>query len=52
MIEIPHIGFIVAAYAVTTLVLVGAAVAILLDGRALRRALARMERLDGRKDRP
>ena len=43
MTAVPHLGFIVAAYAVTALVLAGAAVAILFDGRALRRGLARME---------
>ena len=49
MTAIPHLGFIVAAYAVTMLVLVGAAGAILLDGRALRRDLARMEARTGRR---
>ena len=41
---VPHIGFIVAAYAVTVLVVGGAAAAVLIDRWALRRALERLER--------
>ena len=41
---VPHIGFIVAAYAVTALVVGGAVAAVLIDRRALRRALERLER--------
>ena len=40
----PHLGFIVAAYALTAVVLNGLVSAIVLDGRAQRRALARLER--------
>ena len=39
----PHLGFIVAAYSLTTVVLIGLVAAIVLDGRAQRRALARLE---------
>ncbi len=44
MTAIPHIGFIAAAYGVTALVVGGAALAVLLDRRALRRSLDRLER--------
>ena len=44
MTEVPHLGFILAAYSVTALVLGGTALAVLMDGRALRRQLARLER--------
>ncbi len=43
MMSVPHIGFIVAAYAVTTVVVGGLVVAALLDGRALRRALKALD---------
>ena len=39
----PHAGFIVAAYLVTGLVLAGAVLAVVLDHRAQRRALARLQ---------
>ena len=44
MSAIPHLGFIVAAYGVTVLVLGGTVLAIVLDGRTQKRALARLER--------
>lgn len=48
-----HAGFIIAAYAVTALVLAGMLLAILLDYRAQRRSLASLtERLDQRKGAP
>ncbi len=43
MMAVPHIDFILAAYASTAVVLVGTAAAVLLDGRALKRSLARLE---------
>lgn len=43
MSEIPHIGFIVAAYAVTAVVLLGAIAAVLVDGRRQTRLLAALE---------
>ena len=43
MTAVPHVGFIVAAYAVTALVVGGATAAVLIDRWALRRALARLE---------
>ncbi len=43
MSDVPHIGFIVAAYAVTAVVLLGLVAAILVDGRAQRRLLAQLE---------
>ncbi len=43
MSEIPHIGFIVAAYAVTAVVMLAMAIAVVLDGRAQRRLLAKLE---------
>lgn len=43
MSEVQHLGFIVAAYAVTAMVLSGMVAAVLLDGRAQRRLLARLE---------
>ena len=39
-----HSGFIVAAYLVAATVVAGMIAAIVLDGRRLRRALARLER--------
>jgi heme exporter protein CcmD len=38
----PHYGFIIAAFALTFLVIGGMAIAILLDHRRLRRDLARL----------
>ena len=43
MTDIPHIGFIVAAYATAAAVVGGTVVAVLLDRRALLRALKRLE---------
>ena len=40
--NVPHVGFILAAYAITALTLVGMIGALVLDHRALRRDLARM----------
>ncbi len=48
MMAVPHIGFILASYAVTGAVVGGAAVAVLLDRRALTRALRRLEARAGR----
>ena len=48
MTDIPHIGFILAAYAVTFAVVGGTAVAVLLDRRSLRRTLERLEARAGR----
>lgn len=53
MSDIPHLGFIVAAYGVTLVVLGGTVLAILLDGRSQKRLLAKLEqrapigRIDG-----
>jgi heme exporter protein CcmD len=44
MMAVPHIGFILAAYAVTVVTVGGTMVAILLDRQALKRDLARYER--------
>lgn len=38
-----HAGFVFAAYAITTLVLVGLATWIVLDGRRLKRRIAELE---------
>ena len=43
MMDVPHIGFIVAAYAVTAAVMLGAVMVVLLDRRALLRALDRLD---------
>jgi heme exporter protein D len=43
MVETPHLGFIVAAYAGTALITAGLILWILLDHRAQRRALAGFE---------
>ncbi|RYC30839.1 heme exporter protein CcmD [Lichenibacterium minor] len=48
MSAIPHIGSIVAAYAVTAVVLGGTVAAVLLDRRSLRRTLERLEARAGR----
>ena len=50
MSAVPHLGFIVAAYALTTLVVGGLLVAALLDRRALRRALAALDARAGRTE--
>jgi heme exporter protein D len=47
---VPHLGFIVAAYALTALVVGGLLAAALLDRRALRRALAALEARTGRTE--
>jgi heme exporter protein D len=47
---VPHLGFIVAAYALTALVVGGLVAAALLDRRALRRALAALEARAGRTE--
>lgn len=44
MAGVEHLGFIVAAYAVTVVVLAALIGWILLDGRSLRRQLARLEK--------
>ena len=43
MMAVPHIGFILAAYAVTAVALVGLGARVVVDGRALRRALDRLD---------
>ena len=47
MSGIPHFGFIVAAYAVTVVVMLAMVIAVLLDGRAQRRLLAKLETRSG-----
>ena len=42
MMEVPHIGFIVAAYALTLLVLGGTILALVHDQRTQKRLLARL----------
>ena len=49
MMEVPHIGFILAAYAVTAVALVSMVATVVVDGRGLRRAL---DRLDPRRGAP
>ena len=44
----PHLGFIVAAFAVAGVVVAGMVAAILWDYRDLKARLARLERHDGR----
>lgn len=39
----PHAGFIIASYALTALVVGGLVLRVLMDHRALRRALAQLE---------
>jgi heme exporter protein CcmD len=48
--DIPHLGYIVAAYAVAAIVIVGMIGAILLDYRDLAARLARLEARRGRSD--
>ncbi len=43
MMAVPHIGFILAAYALTAVTMVGMVMTIVVDGRALRRALDRLD---------
>ncbi len=46
----PHAGFIAAAYAIATIVILGAIAAVILDHRAQKRALEKLEgRTDGKK---
>ena len=49
MMEVPHIGFILAAYAVTGVAMVGMVAMVVMDGRSLRRDL---DRLDPRRGAP
>ena len=51
MMAVPHIGFILAAYALTAAAMAGMVVSVVMDGRALRRALDRLDpRRGGRRD--
>ncbi len=43
MMAVPHIGFILAAYGLTALAMVGMVATVVMDGRALRRALDRLD---------
>ena len=43
MMQIPHIGFIVSAYVITTVVMLGMVAAVVIDGRNLTRTLARLD---------
>lgn len=52
MMAIPHIGFILAAYGTTVVVLGGTIAAVLLDRRTLTRSLARLEARAGRGEAP
>ena len=47
----PHLGFIVAAYLLTSAVLIGLVAAVVHDGRTQRRALARLEQAGRTGDR-
>ncbi len=49
MMAVPHIGFILAAYGLTAAAMVGMVATVLMDGRALKRAL---DRLDPRRSAP
>ena len=46
----PHIGFVVAAYAVAAIVLIGMVVVVFVDHRAQKEALRRLESRDGRSE--
>lgn len=46
----PHLGFIVAAYAVTALVIVATIAAVALDYRALKQAVARLSRASSSRE--
>ena len=50
MIDAPHFGFVVAAYATAAVVILGMIVAIVADYRAQSRALRRFEQMRGRGD--
>jgi heme exporter protein CcmD len=43
MIDAPHFGFVLAAYAIAALVIVGMSLSIAIDYRAQSRALRRLE---------
>ena len=47
----PHIGFVIAAYAIAAIVLIGMVIAVFADYRAQQRALARLESRDGQAER-
>ena len=49
MIGAPHFGFVVAAYAIAALVIVGMIAAVLADYRAQSRALSRLEAARSRR---
>lgn len=44
MLDVPHIGFILAAYGLTAVAVAAMVVAVIADGRALRRKLAGLGR--------
>ncbi len=50
--NVPHIGFIVGAYAIAALVVAGMIMAIIADHRALKKALARFPARDAGTDAP
>jgi len=50
MLEIPHLGYIVAAYGVTAIALIAMIAAVWLDYRALSVQLATLERSRGDKE--
>ena len=52
MMDIPHIGFILAAYSLAALVVLVMIASILMDYRALSAALARLEAARGERDAP
>lgn len=43
MMAVPHIGFILTAYALTAVAMVGMVATIVMDGRSVRRALDRLD---------
>ena len=45
-----HIGFVIAAYAVAAIVLIGMVVAVFVDYRGQKEALKRLEGRDGRTE--
>ncbi len=52
MMDAPHFGFVVAAYAIGALVVAGMIASILWDFRALSAALRRLEAARGAKETP
>ena len=46
----PHIGFVIAAYAIAAIVLVGMVVAVFADYYTQRKALRRLESPEGRSE--